>query len=696
MDVVRRLGEAIWRGEQPRTAAYDVARGIRALAHSAGRCCARYVWGRSIRLADRPLSRPPVIRGHERTRAPIATFALWVGRVLPWLAPPAICALALAGVGATAAGWGKAPTDVSLAEGLAALALLATVNVFTVQLWASRLPGVVARSAAQPWQLFFSYSAVLSLLGLVIFGPGAGRLKRVDGWMVLTALMLFIGGLLAAMFLFLRRADAGRAAGGYVAAALPGARAAGRRVGRLQARALEMVDALRSVPMVTAAPDLIAGEWRVDIYAPSRGLFSPSRTNLRRLLADAAFSARMRLRLFAGLSTIVRAGEHLASLVPGREQSVTPALQRRATRRLRTRSSRGVEEVSTGAVALVQLALDLARTGDTGTAHSVARHAVRLVTQHTAAARGARKGALRRQAQRSRAAAPPEFRSRARPANADAQARDTQLAPVVPALREVLRMTVRRQLDSPDGFFDIPAALVVPLLATTGEAEAAVSILTFAVPVNGDGENDDPGRRAELLRLGGVRALELGASVPFELLLDQLDRLSRHESSAVDAVMVTSVLAATACRFDARLSRRATDHVLAETVGRSADADRAAAQRVGALWRVGAAALSSGTFSVAVHVATALYERSEEQVVITAAVDEDVMTAEAARSAVTRLRGRPVLPLDRRQMGHRRVRHTHPTVHHRPLATSSDPARISSSPPRLPSATAPAALVVPG
>jgi hypothetical protein len=42
--------------------------------------------------------------------------------------------------------------------------------------------------------LFFSYSAVLSLLGIAIFVLGGGRLTTVRGWVALTALVLFIGG----------------------------------------------------------------------------------------------------------------------------------------------------------------------------------------------------------------------------------------------------------------------------------------------------------------------------------------------------------------------------------------------------------------------------------------------------------------------------------------------------------------------
>src|SRR5260370_41374803 len=130
-----------------------------------------------------------------------------------------------------------------------------------------------------------------------------------------------------------------------------------------------------------------------------------------------------------------------------------------------------------------------------------------------------------------------------------------------------MRLAVTEQLDHRLGFFSVLGALIEPLLASTGEAEAVVSMLTFAVPIDGDGESYEPARRAILLRLAGIRALELGASISFGLLLDRLDRLSRLTAASPDAIRVTTQLTATACRFDVRLSRMATDHVLVQTAG---------------------------------------------------------------------------------------------------------------------------------
>ena len=97
-----------------------------------------------------------------------------------------------------------------------------------------------------------------------------------------------------------------------------------------------------------------------------------------------------RLRVFAGLGTIVGSGDHIATLIPARDQMITRALAKQAERTLRTRSCSRVEEVATGAVARTQMALDLANVGDIGTARTVTQNVVRLVAKHTAAAREAR------------------------------------------------------------------------------------------------------------------------------------------------------------------------------------------------------------------------------------------------------------------------------------------------------------------
>ncbi len=589
----------------------------------------------AARLADAPLARPPRLREAERFAPPWAAVKFAIGRGLPWLAPVVIAA----SVGAVTHHfrWAPAHAMISLGDSIALLALLGVVNVFTVQLSASRLPGVIARSAGQPWQLFSSYSAALTLLFLSVFRAQAAWLVAADSWAALAALVAFAAGLLAAMFLLLRRTDAGRAAGGYVARTLPMAQVAGRRLGRIQATAIEMREALETVPAVRMSPDAFAGEWSRNIAARARGFFMPTRDGIRRLLADDAFSEGMRLRIFAGLGTIVGRGEDMVTLVPAKDQTITRSLERRARRTLRTRSCNRVEDVATGAVALTQMALDLAKAGDIGTARTVTQNVVRLVAEHTAAARQARTRMFRRQELRASAAAR-GLRSAAQPAQASVRARDTSIVPVVPALRDSLRIAVRGRIESRQDLFNVPGIVIEQLLSSSGQAEVAVSMVTLSVPADVDKSTAGSGVAAEVLRIAGIRALELRDSTAFGQVLDRLARHSSSGNEAWDAAEVTGVLAATACRFDARLAERAIDRALAQIevgpVDEASAPAQAAWRRLMVLWRAGAAGLACGGMPVAVHAAAKVYEFQAQDALDAMASDRGQIAWEATRSNI--------------------------------------------------------------
>ena len=589
----------------------------------------------AARLADAPITRPARLRETEQIRAPLASVMFVLGRSLPWLAPVMVAG----GVGTAThlLRWAPAHTMISLGDSISLLALLAAVNVFTVQLSASRLPGVIAGPAGQPWELFFSYSAALTLLGLSVFRAHATWLVAASSWAALAALVSFSVGVLPAMFRLLRRTDAGRAAGGYVGRTLPMARAAGRRLGRIQARAVEMREAFETVPAVRMSPDAFVGEWSQNIAARARGFFLPSRAGMRRLLAHSTFGEGMRLRVFAGLGTIVGSGEDVASMIPARDQTITQSLTRQAGRNLRTRRCSRVEDVATGAVALTQMALDLANDGDIGTARTVAQHVVRLVAEHTAAARRARKQMFRRQELRARAAVG-GMRSAVQPAQARLRARDTSIVPVVPALRDCLRIAVRGRLESRKDLFNVPGVVIEQLLSSSGEADAAVSMVIFSVPAEARMSAAESSVAAELLRIAAVRALELRDSTMFEQVLDQLGKHSTNRAETWDATEITGMLAAVACRFDVRLAKRAIDCALAQIaarpVGEASAAALAARERLIILWRAGAAGLVCGAMSVAVYAANKLFELRAQDALETMASDRGLIAWEAARSSL--------------------------------------------------------------
>lgn len=587
----------------------------------------------AARLADAPIAQPARISRAPRAWGPAQPAVSAAARFVPWLAPVAVAAAA--GAAAHLLRWAPAPATVSLGDSIALLALLAAVHVFTVQLSASRLPGVIARSAGHPWELFLSYSAALTLLVLSVFRAHTAWLAAAASWSALAALAVFSAGVVPAMFRLLRRTDAGRAAQGYVSRTLPAARAAGRQLGRIQARAAEVRETLDADPGVRVSPDAFAGEWSQVVAARRRGFFLPRKAGLRRLLAGSAFGGGMRMRVFAGPGTIVDAGEDMVSLIPARDQTVSSALARQARRTLRTRTSRQVEDVATGAVALTQMALDLEDAGDIGTAGTVTQSVVRLVTEHVAAAREARTQMFRRQQQRAAAEAAdqPGF---SQADEATVRARDNSPVPVAPALRDSLRIAVRGRFQGSRSLLNVPAVVTRQLLAGSGRAESAVIMVAFSIPDEAREPATGSRGAAEMLRIAGLRALELDDPLAFEQVLGQLDKFSAAGSGRVDEIDVTAMLAATACRFDTRLAVRATDRAIAQVpagqAGDAAAAARAAWLQGTVLWRAGAAGLACGAMSVAVHAARKAFELQVQDTVRTMASKQELITGEAGRS----------------------------------------------------------------
>ncbi len=577
--------------------------------------------------ADRPLRRPPTVRRLKRPRAPFARIWRISAFVAPWLWPLAVTA----GVAAASdrLGWTIRPKDVGIEETVAALALVATVNVFTVQLSAQRLPGVVARYAAQPASLHASYSAALVALALAV-APPTRTFATARSWAPVVALGVFVVTFLFALLRFQQQSDAARAAAAHVRAVLPRARAAGRRFGRLQARAAGMKDALDGVASVTTSADEVHGEWRALLLARRRGLLAPRRRDLRTLLTSAPFSHGMRLRLFVGLGVVVRDGAHLGALVPAVKQAVDRRTIRRAHRRLRIVSADDVEDVQRATIALVELALRLAGEGDVGTAERVCRSAVRLVDEHIAAVRAARRGGHRRELARAGVSAA-GLRSEALETQAARRLDDDQLAPVVPALRSALLLGARAQLQPEQHGFEVGGNLLGPLLDATLEGDGAVAYLPFAVP-RSQVSDARALELAELLRAVGVRSVELGAAMPYALVLDELDGLAaRGGNCAAVAVRTTSALVATTARIDAQLAGSALPHV----VRQAAHTSQPDVARRRGLWRVGAAALAAGTLSVAVRVARLVQEHGDTTALRQDAEAREVVTQEAFHASLT-------------------------------------------------------------
>lgn len=295
-------------------------------------------------------------------------------------------------------------------------------------------------------------------------------------------------------------------------------------------------------------------------------------------------------------------------------------------------SSDDFENVERGCVALVQLTLDLAGAGDVGTAERVARDALRLLDAHLAAAREVRRAAFRRASIRARVM-DEGLRSDAVTAGTERRADDEEFAPMVPALRSVLRMVAEAHLRGELGRFQVIDNLLRPMLGATTEADGALAALPLAAPLS-DRSAERAVELTELLRSVGVRALEVRASKAFNLVLHELDRLAADKKWADHAVETTSFLAATAARFAGPEAQQATARIVSQVALVTRTSTAASLVRRRALWRIGAAALAVGTMSVAVTVARLLATTGDLDAVVTDAGEASVLDSEELNSSL--------------------------------------------------------------
>jgi hypothetical protein len=592
------------------------------------------------RQADAPLRRPARVR-HVEVPGPISSvvgvFRRWL---VPWLLPPILAVTS----GAMTAHWSwrGPPTSVGLSDAIVALTLLASVNVFTVQLSAQRLPGIVARTAGQPAALYASYASVLTVLVTTLIRPRSASAVAATQWASMAGLVLFVATLLVAMFALLRRTDAARAAQGFVDSTLIKARTAGRKLGRIQGRAVYLRTTLTGVPAVRMAADSVAGEWSEAITVRARGFFLPTRRELRSLLSLSQFAEGMRLRVVAGLGTIVNEGSDLAFLVPATTQTVSGRLARRTSRTLGTTQARRVEETASGVVALAKLALDLAASGDRGTAHTVAQNANRLVAAHVSSAQAARRANLRWFARMQSARAQGD----GRPYDGTSSevrrlSDDDEIVPVVPAIRDVLQLVVGARVNALSELREVPEVMISALLAASGRAEAAAVMVITAIPDSATDMKSSSAAVTELLRLAAVRTLETNDAIVFRMVIDKLATLastnSHNRRYLSDSVGTCSVLGAIACRFESRRAKEAVDAVVAMLdLARASGASTTATgqMQMFGLWRIGAASLVTGSPSVAVHVARTLSAGGQHDLLVAAAKDRDTLTREAAQSTI--------------------------------------------------------------
>lgn len=464
--------------------------------------------------------------------------------------------------------------------GIALIALIATINVFTVQLSTTRLPGTVARVSGQPWQLAAAYAGALSVVALVILEPDpVPEMFRLGEAVLVLSALGWLGGALVGMF---RRTDPADACGAYVRRNIHRWNRTGRRFGRAQWTALQLSRAVDALPFTggSVQREMISSDL-VRFEAPQRGILLPSRRRLATALADAAFDGDGYLQFTAGFGILVSEGETIA-LLRQSDPRVAARLEKALRKALRPLPAEDVENVSTQAVTLAALALEIAGSGDTRLAEAVAGQASAIVASHLASV------------QRSRSRAAERARGSVRDADRDEA---TAAFPIVPALKDLLRLLVAH-LEGPSDVTEVAEGMLDRCLAAAGPGER-VSLMLAGLIWDRRAVGHEPDRAPEWLRRAGVRALECGDDLAFQHIVRRLMEVAEVN---IEGVRAASSLCAASVRLRPGQFEEAWGKV-EEWAGRD---NRRSGTLVSLALHVGASALDCGGFSAGLVCARAL------------------------------------------------------------------------------------------
>lgn len=566
-------------------------------------------------LADGTIKvRPP---DPEAIRPAFGSLVRCLRIVLPIVIPPGLCMTTLLL-------WNKHPhptlnghqihfalAAIGAAEAIAAIAVLATVHVFAVQLSASRLPGAMARYSGRSWALSASYSAGITMLALTMWSPPSARRSAATAALSV-GLALFLTSLLAALFTVLSRTDPARAAAAFVDSRSHAVRSSGRRLGRIQGHAVELRTAIEDTPRLEVKTHAIRDDWQVPVHAKQRGHLIPSKRGLLRLMTSEAFMSGSRLRLRQGVGTIVPAGSTVAHLIPRPDQTVDRKTIKTTQRVLALRWSGRIEDASSWVIAMLGLSTSLDAANDRGTAEQVLQSLVRLASEHVAAAARSRRVTLRQWkvrerllADRSETSGSPAFDRGLLQTRASSAALDRDPAPVVPAVLDLIHAAVRADLSADRSRLDLVESVIVPVLNMDGEAGNAIPIVVNALPRLIESDQQLL-RASSLLRAAAIRALELRVPIQFKLVLNRFDDFESEWGPKSTRVRDTvSEIAAIACRFDVEMAKDAVARLAKHYVNLDADVGL---EESYSLWRVGAGAVSAGAASIAVDVAREIAE----------------------------------------------------------------------------------------
>jgi hypothetical protein len=588
------------------------------------------------KLADKSSRPSPASSGLEGHGSLIPTGPL-IRRLACWLVVGAVCFFAARILRAALPT--VHPLEVPLAPTIATLALLATVQVFAGNLSGSRLPGVIARHTSQSWQLDLAYGASLGMVGLAVWQSsqiGAAWSIELRNWASAAAVVVWALSLIGALLAVFRRVDFARAAAGFVSIRKRRSRLVGRQIGRYQASAVELTSLVESTTAIDVKIDPVPGTWDRSVSPTRHGIFLPRRSALRQLLATRLMREGLRLRLTSVLGGTVNRYDVTAHVLPLDAQTVDEKWLAKATRKLGVRSSSRIDDICSGALALLKLTSDLASTGDSGTAHQVAQSLTEFVNFHMAHNRRARAAAIARwqvrQSVRSnrderRVSGGPKRISRPKLPRDGADS-----APVSPVFLAVLQAVSRSAVSASGPFLKTLEYLVRSLLTPSAVADLGVTLVVSALM----SEEIDSAKKAaaaqRLLRICALKALDQRHRSNLKFVLDFLTRPMKSGEIDSGSTELATELAAFACRYDVELAVLGVDTM--ERLFGARASQTATGSEAASYWLVGAAATAVGAQSVALHVAGVLRSRDLISWVIAASGVRDTVEAYAARSNI--------------------------------------------------------------
>ena len=487
---------------------------------------------------------------------------------------------------------------------IAVLALIATINVFTVQLSTQRLPGTVARVAGQPRQLAGAYSTAFMLLLTTLYEPD----PALPGWKLLQAVLLLeaVVWLASGMVRIFRRTDPAEACRAYVDRNISRWNRAGRRFGKFQWRGAQLGRSVESLPFATVGSGTMVGHDVVTIEATRRGVLLPDRASAQRVLSNSVFADGGYIQFSTGFGVVVAAGQTVATVRPPATRALPTALREELQRWLEPVDARSVEDVSTQAVTLASLALSSARSGDVRLGEAIAEQAARVVEGNLRSARTKRARFRRRYSLGG---------SRA------TRSGGGQLYPANPVLRDVLSLLVTGTKNADDGIRRAADVLFTRCLSASSTDEQAPAM--FVSMLSAANIAHSPDLITTWLRRAGLSALSLGHREAFGMVVRQLGRMSTED--AYEQLSMRSLAALGAA--SARLDPEQFDAVWSEISAWTASGGRTGG-KVRLAMQVGAAALESGTFTVALTCARSIVD-SGDLAVLQTLTDLDHVFAEA-------------------------------------------------------------------